>query len=130
MLKSARLFHFPVDVVGRCHEVDEFGTRNPSSLRRHSPSISFVVSFEPSLEHDESLDRLAEDLVRHADDRGFLHAWNVHRRRVLDLFGRDLLAARLDDVVHPADEIEIAVFVEPAVVAGVEDLLAGQRTRA
>ena len=44
---------------------------------------------------------------------------------VLDLLGRDLLAARLDDVVHAADEIEVALVVEPAVVAGVEHLSPG-----
>ena len=40
--------------------------------------------------------------------------------RVLDLLRRDLLAARLDDVVHAADEVEVALVVEPAEVAGVE----------
>jgi hypothetical protein len=48
---------------------------------------------------------------------------------IVDLLRRHLFAARLDDVVHPRDEVQVALLVEAAVVAGVEDPLAGQRAR-
>jgi hypothetical protein len=46
---------------------------------------------------------------------------------VLDFLRRDLLATGLDDVVHAPDEIEISLFVELAVVSGVQHHLARQR---
>ena len=39
----------------------------------------------------------------------------------LDLRRRDVRARRLDDVLQPADEVQRAVGVEPAEVAGVEE---------
>src|SRR3990170_4857678 len=76
------------------------------------------------LEHDEGLDRLAEELVGHADHGGLLDALDVEQD-ALDLLGRHLLAAGLDDVVHSADEVQVALGVHLAVVARVQDLLPG-----
>src|SRR4051812_6588667 len=80
------------------------------------------------LEHHERLHRLAEDVVGDPDHGGVAHTADVVED-VLDFLRRDLLAARLDDVVHPPDEIEIALVVETAEVAGVQHHLARQRPR-
>jgi hypothetical protein len=44
---------------------------------------------------------------------------------VLPLAGRDVLAAgRDDDVLHPVGDVEVAVVVDPADVAGVQPAVA------
>ena len=78
------------------------------------------------LERDDRLDRHAEHRIGHADDRRLADA-GERVEDVLDLLRAHLLAARLDDVVLAADEIEKAVVVGAEKVAGVEHLLPGMR---
>ena len=78
------------------------------------------------LERDHRLDRHAEDRIGHADHRRLADA-GQRIEDVLDFLRADLLAARLDDVVLAADEIEKAVLVGAEQVAGVEHLLPRER---
>ena len=73
--------------------------------------ISFSRQLDAVLERDVRADRLAEHLVGHAD-HGRLADAADRVERVLDLERAHLLAARLDDVVAAADEVEVAVLVD------------------
>src|SRR3954452_18555579 len=77
------------------------------------------------LEADERLHRLAAVLVGDADD-GRLADGGVTVEDVLDLARPDLVAGRVDLVLLAVDEIEPAVLVHEADVAGLERA-AGQR---
>ena len=77
----------------------------PSSRSRQAPMTSRSRELRVLLERDVRVDRLAEELVRHADDRRLANARD-RVERVLDLGRAHLLAARLDDVVAPPDEVE------------------------
>jgi len=57
--------------------------------------------------------------MRQADDRRLLHVGMPHRR-VLHVDGADPLAARLDHVLPAIDDLQIAVGVDGADVAGAE----------
>ncbi len=59
---------------------------------------------------DERLDRLAQHFIRHAND-GRLHHSRELVQHVLDLFGSDLLAAALDNVILAGDEVQKALLV-------------------
>ena len=83
---------------------------------------------DAGMEPDHRLDGLAQDFVGHAHDRRFGHAVQP-MQDFLDLARTHLLAARLDDVVLAADEIQIALIVGPEQIAGVEHHLTGQRAR-
>ena len=63
----------------------------------------------------EGLDGLAEQPVRHADHRG-LGYQGMLEQPVFDLHRVDVLAAPDDHVPAPADQVEVAVVVEPAQV--------------
>src|SRR6266581_7523509 len=71
------------------------------------------------LEHDERLRHLAPLRVRHGDHRHLEHV-GVARDRLLDLDGRDVLAARDDDVLLAVAQRDVAVGVHDGHVAGVE----------
>ena len=88
--------------------------------------MSRSPSSEPSLEGDVRVNRLAEQLVGHADHGRLPHARD-RVQRVLDLDRADLLAARLDDVVASAHEVEEALLVDREVVVGAEHALARER---
>src|SRR5437763_13114048 len=60
----------------------------------------------------EGVDGLTENLVRPPNHSGLEHTGRGSQRG-LDLGGSDLLPARLDHVVHPRDEIEVPVIIEP-----------------
>jgi len=66
---------------------------------------------------DERADRLAEDLVRHADDR---HLDNLRdlRDHVLDFLGADAVTHRFDEVAGALDQKDVAVLIHPGHVAG------------
>src|SRR2546426_354083 len=57
--------------------------------------------------------------TRWCDDRALAHRI-VLVQHALDLGARDVLAARHDHVLEPVDDVEVAVFVDDADVAGVE----------
>src|SRR5881396_3145536 len=73
----------------------------------------------PLLGHDERLRDLAPALVRHGDHRHLEHV-GVARDRLLDLDGRDVFAARDDDVLLAVAQLDVAVGVHDRHVAGVE----------
>src|SRR6185369_14910005 len=66
---------------------------------------------------DIGLHKLAKRLVRNTDDRATGHAVELVDR-VFHFARRDLLAARLDDVVLARDEVEEAVGIAAKDVAG------------
>ena len=70
-------------------------------------------------EHDDRGDRLDPDRVGHGDHRDFRDC-RVSEQGVLDLAARDEDAARVDDVLHAIDDVEISFRVKVADVAGVE----------
>ena len=67
--------------------------------------------------------RLAPFLVGNADDRAFGDV-GVLVERLLDLGGIDVLAAGDDHVLDPVDDIDEAVLVHIAAVAGVQPAVA------
>ena len=84
-------------------------------VRRTRPRSSDA----PGRTTHDGADLLAESLVGHADDRGLGHV-GVLVERGFDLGRVDVLAAADDDVLQPVDDVEVAVGVEAAEVAGVE----------
>ena len=80
---------------------------------------SLDETLSPFPEHDEGLDYLAAYRARHADDGGLLYC-GVLFERAFDLARVDLEAADEDYLSRAPDEVEIAVLVEAAYVAGAE----------
>ena len=80
-------------------------------------SASASVDLDPRSRHREDDDRLALDLVRHADRGGLLHG-GVRGRRRLHLGRADPLARHLEGVVRaPADEpVAVVVDLRPVAV--------------
>src|ERR671926_120592 len=78
---------------------------------------------------DHRFERLAEDRIGHADYSGLDHAFESVQH-VLHFLRRDLFAARLNDVVLPADEVVEAFLVPAEEVAGAADSLTGDWSRA
>ena len=76
-----------------------------------------LVAFLAGVQGDEGVDRLALDLVRIADDRGFGDL-GVRDQRAFDLRGADAVAGDVDHVVDAAGDPVIAVLVAAAAVAG------------
>ena len=72
------------------------------------------------LERDERGDRLALDLVRAADDRGFGDARMIDER-ALDFHRADAMAGDVQHVVDAAEQPEVAVVVALRAVAGEVD---------
>src|SRR4029450_10342374 len=69
------------------------------------------------LELDHGLHRLAPLLVRHADHRAVLHR-GMAPQHLLDLAGEDVEAAGDDHVLLAIDDVDEAVLVDNADVAG------------
>src|SRR6266481_1183938 len=91
-------------------------------VREHRAAVGDDVGLRrrPSLlEHDERLRHLAPLRVRHGDYRHLEHV-GVARDRLLDLDGRDVLAARDDDVLLAVAQLDVAVGVHDGHVAGVQ----------
>src|SRR3984893_18867702 len=120
----------------------EFCCVRPRQARHDHDALRYQEAFEASLafflelllaecssllDYDKRFNRLPEELVGNANDRGFPHARNIHEH-VLHLLRSDFLSPGFYDLVAAADEVEITFRVNPAVVTGVQDLLAGQRT--
>src|SRR5207237_6860456 len=79
-------------------------------------------------QRDHCFDGGTEHRVRHAYDSRLRN--RSHREQhLLDLTRRHLLAARLDDVVLAADEIEISIRIAPEQIACVQYALAGKASR-
>ena len=75
---------------------------------------------EVRFQRDEGGDRLALEVVRAADDRGFRHR-RVGNQRALDLRGAVTVAGNIEHVVKTADDPEIAVLVAARAVAPARD---------
>src|SRR5437667_5162222 len=91
-------------------------------VRQRRPAVRHDVGLgrrPPLLRHDERLRDLAPPLVRHGDHRHLEHV-GVARDRLLDLDGRDVLAARDDDVLLAVAQLDVAIGVHDRHVAGVE----------
>ncbi|PHJ59673.1 hypothetical protein VF03_34290 [Nostoc linckia z2] len=69
------------------------------------------------LQHDEGLDDFSAQLVGLADGGRKRHG-RMLQQRVLDLAGPDAVAGGGDDVVVPAEEVDVAFLVAQALVAG------------
>src|SRR4029077_19297735 len=69
-----------------------------------------------------SVDALALDIVRIADDRGFRHFW-MRDQRAFTLGGAEPVTGDVDYVIDAAGDPVITVFVAAAAVAG--EILAG-----
>src|SRR5580692_4033970 len=78
------------------------------------------------LHHHDGLDRLAPFVVGHADHGDFGDI-GVIADRAFDLGGIDVLAARDDHVLDAVVDIEIAVAVHVAGVAGAQPAVAVER---
>ena len=72
---------------------------------------------DAGFQHDERLDDLGAHRIGLADHRGERHR-RMLDQAILDLAGPDAVARRGDDVVVAADEREVAVVVDHALVAG------------
>src|SRR5689334_3993165 len=95
-------------------------TRDLVARERRPAVREEIVDRERPARHDEGRDVLAARRVRDADDvRGGDR--RVRDEDRLDLRRSDVDAGRLDDVLDPAEEVQRAVLVEPAEVAGVEE---------
>ena len=101
--------------VARDHEV-RHAPLAPGDERLRSQRLSRA-------QHDDDLHLVLAELGRHPDGSGL-----EHRRMVvhdlLDLVRRDVLAAPPHRVLLAVDEVQIAVLVEGAEVAGVEPQVA------
>ena len=76
-------------------------------------------SSAPALADDDGGDLLAEAVVRQAEDRDVGDVRVLEDRR-LDLGAVDVLAAAQHHVLDPVDDVDEAVLVDAARVAGVE----------
>ena len=68
-------------------------------------------------QRDHGADLLAEDVVRHADDRG-VDDIRVLEQHGLDLGAVDVLAAADHDVLGAVEDVDEALVVDPRDVAG------------
>ena len=102
-----------------------FGTLNFASWPRQCSMSSSGVVAAAGLDDDEGDRHLAPPLVGAPDDGGLDHRL-VLVEHPLDLGAGDVLAAGHDHVLEPVDDVEVAVVVLHADVAGVEPA-AGER---
>src|SRR5262245_54606968 len=117
------LLDFSVAVSGKVRaHLDVLGNLEALEARTALAQDRGFIEHHAWLEHDEGLDRGPEQLVGDTDHRGLAHALDLENRS-FDLDGRDLLAARFDDVIHASNEVEVALVVESAQIAGVEHSL-------
>ena len=77
----------------------------------------------PWAQHHGGGDSLAPARVRHAEDARLGHGRMCQQHR-LDLGRIDVLAAGDDQVVAPVDDVQVALGVEVAQVAGVQPAIA------
>ena len=103
--KSATTVH-----VARQHEL-----RQPAGEERQQ-----VAGIEAGIVDDDDRHHLIVTELGAHPDRGALAYRRMLRDGRLDLEGGDVLAAAADRVVHPVDEVEVAVLVFAERVAGVK----------
>ena len=125
---SSRRSSLPVGVCGSSvRKTTSSGVREPRSRARAYSLTSSPSSLGAGLGDDDRDDPGAPLLVGHPD-HGDLLDRGVRDEHVLDLGRGDVLAAADDRVVGPARDEQVAVGVEPALVAGGEPAV-GRRAR-
>ena len=117
--RSTRLSVLPAVLRGKSsesmHVVDLLVSRGDA---RVDPGLElFRADHAGLLQHDGGHRRLAPLLVRHAEHRDFAHRWMLHGD-LLDVLRVDVHAAGDDEVLLPIDEMQKAVLVGKADVAG------------
>ena len=98
---------------------NRFGTLKPARRSAQWPRSSSASRSAPSSSDDDRGDRLLPLGVGAADD-GRVGDGRVAQQHLLDLGRDDVLAAGDDQVVVPALDLEEALLVDPAEVAGVQ----------
>src|SRR5262245_16243752 len=119
LLAQDELLHLPGRRLRERTEDDRLRTLE---VREHRPAVRDDVrlAHDPSvLRHDQRLRHLAPIPVRHCDDRDLEHV-GMTRDGLLDLDGRDVLAARDDDVLLPVAQLDVPVGMQHGDVARVE----------
>src|SRR5207248_6164801 len=113
-----------LDLAGRVarqlvEEGDPAGHLVVGEALREERTQLLDVEHLPGCGDDEGGQVLTQHLVGHADYRR-LENGSVLEEGVLDIGGVDVVAAPDDDLLRPADDVEIAVLVEPAEITGME----------
>ena len=110
----------PLVVFGRSSMISTTRGYLYAAMRsRANARISSGVTGLPGLQADHGLDRLAAIRVGDADDGGLAHG-RMLVQHFLDLARPDLEARRDDHVLRAVDEIEPALLVHEADVAGLQ----------
>ena len=84
------------------------------------------VERHPRLGRRDRDDAFAEIRVRHADDRRFGDAGDAVEH-AFDFLGIDVEAARYDQILRAADDVDVAARVDHADVAGLEESVGAKR---
>src|SRR2546425_922604 len=113
------LLDLPGGRLRQLAELDGGGTLEMGDLPPAELDDLLLSGLHARLERDEGLRPLAPLLVRDGDHRA-LEDGGVPGDRLLDLDGRDVLAARDDDVLLPVAQLDVAVGMPDADVARVE----------
>ncbi len=123
--------HETADLAGRRerHFGDEIDAARHLEARQVPVApVENLVGRHPALRptHHERVDILAAHLVREADDRRLLHLRMLVQHQ-LDLLGKDVAAVADDHVLDAVEDIEIAVLIEAADVAGTQPAVLERR---
>src|SRR5688572_5274804 len=102
------LLHLAGGGLGQVTELDEGGGLEVGDVLPAELDDLLLGGGHAGLERDERLRPLAPFLVGDRDDRALQHG-GVLRYRLLHLDGRDVLAARDDDVFLPVAQLDIPV---------------------
>ena len=117
---SSRRMILPLVVFGRSSMISTTRGYLYAAMRsRANARISSGVTVLPGLQADDGLDRLAAIRVGDADDGRLAHG-RMLIEHLLDLARPDLEARRDDHVLRAVDEIEPALLVHEADVAGLQ----------
>ena len=126
--RSSRLLTLPVGNNGSAstNSID-FGHLYDAISARSVIDDLLPIDARTRPQHHHGPHRLAPVRIGHADHRDFAHR-RVLRHRLLDFAAVDVLAARDDHVLLAVDEVQVALVVDVADVAGVHPAVA-QRLR-
>ena len=119
MSRSTNFWILPVEVLGRLVKTTVRGDLKWARCSRQKAMISASVTGDAVLDRDEGAGRFAPAFVGAGDDGGVEYG-GVAVEDGFDLDRRDVLAAGDDDVLGAVLQLDIAVLVHHAEVAGVE----------
>ena len=117
----------PVEVFGSSRNTMRFGTLKPRQMLAAEGAQRVFGHLRAGLQLDEGAGRLAPFLVRLRHHRRAHHR-GMAIQRLLDFQGRNVLAARDDDVLGTVADLDVAVGLHHREIAGVEPA-AGERGR-